>query len=322
MKTAFITGVTGQDGALLTKFLLDKDYRVIGLRRRASSPNLWRLTELGVLNNKNFILVYGDLSDYASITGILKQYRPDEVYNLAAQSYVGSSWTTPLSTIDITGVGAVRLFDAVQKCCRDAKIYQASSSEMYGGRGSVITENFTLYPRSPYAAAKVLAHNIADIYRKSYNMFISCGILFNHESPYRGIEFVTRKISYCVARIHFDQISKIDLGNIAAQRDWGHAEDYVEAMWLMLQQDKPDDFIIATGKSHSVEYFCQKAFEAIGVVNYKQHIRQNKNLIRPNEVNVLKGDYSKAYNILKWKPKKTFDDLVKEMVDADIERLK
>ena len=324
MKVAIVTGITGQDGSLLAKFLLNKGYKVIGIQRRSSAQNfiMWRLKEIGILTHKNLYLFYGDLTDISSLQKIFKANRPDEIYNLAAQSFVAASWKMPFQTLNVTGSGAIRVFEAAYACCPEARIYQASSSEMFGGCnvGSLLDENSQLDPKSPYAAAKVLAHNMAHVYRDSYGMFISCGILFNHESEYRGIEFVTRKITDAVARIHLGKIDHLDLGNIRSYRDWGYAPNYVEAMWKMLQYHDARDFVIATGKKYSVEQFLIMAFNVIEK-NWRGYVRINKSLLRPNDVHCLLGDNSLAFDFLKWQPTTSFEDMVKIMVKKDIERL-
>lgn len=327
MKTAFITGVNGQDGSLLAKFLLDKDYKVIGMQRRTSSPTDWRLKELGLYKNEKFITVSGDMTDQTSLDRIVCEYYPDEIYNLAAQSYVGTSWDNWESTSDITALGPVRLFEVVKRYTigQKPKIYQASSSEMFGGANRVETldESSVFQPRSPYGASKCYAHHMAEIYRKSYDMFISCGILFNHESAYRGQEFVTRKISIGVSKIACGLQDYIELGNLDSCRDWGAAQDYVEAMWLMLQQDSPNDFVIATGEANSIRDLLEQAFCSAGVVpDLEKYVKINKKYIRPADVGYLLGDYNKARRILGWRPKTTFGQLIFGMVQKDIKRVK
>lgn len=326
-KTALVTGATGQDGALLCRFLLDRGYAVAGLARRTSSPTDWRLRELGILDHSNFVIVSGDLTDQASLDSSIfeNKFFPsgfDEVYNLAAQSFVGASWDLSESTLDITGVGAARLFESVRKHCPKAKVYQASSSEMFGGanRVEMLNESSPFQPRSPYGAAKILAHNMARVYRDSYGLFISCGILFNHESEYRGLEFVTRKISNAVARIYLGKENSLKLGNLSSYRDWGFAKEYVEAMWLMLQQDSPDDFVIATGQCYNVKDFCRNCFEFVGISDWESRIIINENDKRPADVGRLCGDASKAKKILGWEAKTSLKDLCIIMTKMDIER--
>jgi len=318
-KTAFITGLTGQDGSYLADLLLSKDYTVYGLIRRLSTPNLWRIEH--ILDDIN--IIEGDMTDQTSLVKALKIAQPDEIYNLAAQSFVGTSWTQPVLTGNINGLGVVRLLDVVHSIGLDTKVYQASTSEMFGKiRESPQNENTPFYPRSPYGVAKVYAHWICVNYRESYNMFISSGILFNHESPRRGIEFVTRKITDGVARIHLGLKKEIVLGNLDAKRDWGYAEDYVYAMWLMLQQSDPDDFVIASGKNHSIRDLVKIAFKEIGIDDWEKYIKTDPKFIRPTDVDVLLGDASKAKKILGWETKVTFEEMIKKMVQIDIERVK
>lgn len=326
-KRALITGATGQDGALLSQFLLSKGYQVYGMMRRTSSPTDWRLQELGVASHTNFQSVSGDLTDAASLQKVMAISMPDEIYNLAAQSYVGTSWQNPISTMDITGMGAMRLYEAAlhyqQDCGKKVKIYQASSSEMFGNiqhRG-IADETEPLYPRSPYGVAKCTAHLAAKTYRDSYGMFISCGILFNHESEYRGIEFVTRKVSLAAARISLGKENVLSLGNISSVRDWGYAPDYIEAMYLMLQQNTPDDYVIATGYGHSIEDLCQAAFSHVGL-NWRDYVVVSDKLSRPNDINYLLGDTRKAYIDFGWVPTTKFNDMVVKMVNKDLERVK
>lgn len=317
-KTALITGITGQDGSYLAELLLEKGYQVYGLVRRTSSPNYERIQHL----LDRIILLEGDLTDLASLEVALETAQPDEIYNLAAQSFVGTSWKQPILTGDVTGLGAVRLFEAARRVCPKAKIYQASSSEMFGHACEVPQRETTPFnPQSPYACAKVFAHYMAINYRKSYNMFIACGICFNHESPRRGIEFVTRKISDGVARIKLGLAKELRLGNLDAKRDWGFAGDYVKAMWLMLQQDEPDDFVIATGETHSVREFVELAFAFVDL-DWREYVIVDERFYRPVDVPILQGDYSKAKKKLGWEPKTTFKDLVKMMVEYDLTRLK
>jgi GDPmannose 4,6-dehydratase len=319
-KKAFITGVTGQDGAYLSKLLLEKGYEVHGLLRRSASSDVVgeRLRWLGVLDR--IVLHDGNLSDLSSLIRIVGEIQPDEVYNLAAQSFVKSSWQQPILTGMVTGVGATHMLEAVRLVAPRARFYQASSSEMYGLiQEQVQSEKTPFYPRSPYAAAKLYAHWMTVNYRESFGLHASSGILFNHESPLRGIEFVTRKITDGVARIHLGLTDKLALGNLDACRDWGHARDYVEAMWLMLQQDQPDDYVVATGRTTSVRRFCELAFGHVGR-KLEDHVTVDQRYLRPAEVDVLLGDPTKANVMLGWKARTSLEDLVSEMVDADIAR--
>lgn len=311
MKRALITGITGQDGSYLTELLLYKKYEVHGIIRRASTFNTGRIDHL--YEDKNLHLHYGDLSDASNLTNLLYDIKPHEIYHLGAQSHVRVSFDMPEYTGDITGLGTVRLLEALRRSGIDAKYYQASSSEMFGSSPPPQNENTPFQPRSPYGCAKVYSYNMAKNYREAYGLFICNGILFNHESPRRGETFVTRKIAKAVAEIIYDNKKKLYLGNLDAKRDWGHARDYVEAMWLMLQQDKPDDYVIATGETHSVREFVDKAF-GLFLLDYKVYVRTDPKYFRPTEVDVLQGDASKAKKILKWKPHVNFDTLVKEMV--------
>ena len=315
-KSALITGITGQDGSYLSELLLGKGYKVYGLIRRLSTPNLARIEH--ILDQVE--LIEGDLTDQSSINNALKESQPCEVYNLAAQSFVATSWNQPVLTGDVTGLGAVRILEGVRHVCPDAHFYQASSSEMFGKvNESPQSENSRFYPRSPYGFAKVYAHWACINYRESYGMHASSGILFNHESPRRGIEFVTRKITDAVARISLGFAKELRLGNLDAKRDWGFAGDYVKAMWLMLQQKEPDDYVIATGETHSVEEFAELAFHEAGL-DWKKYVLVDQKFIRPAEVNLLLGDASKALRILGWKPEVTFEELVKMMVREDLKR--
>lgn len=322
-KIALITGITGQDAALLAKFLLEKEYIVYGMMRRTSSPTDWRIKELGLYDNPHFNIVSGDMSDQSSLDRIVSSVYPDEIYNLAAQSFVGSSWDLAESTMDITGVGPMRLFESVRKFCKDTKIYQASSSEMFGSanRHEILNEQSSFCPRSPYGVAKCAAHYSAKVYRESYGMFISCGILFNHDSEWRGEEFVTRKISLEVAKILLGLTNSISLGNLEAQRDFGYAPDYVEAMYLMLQMDNPSDFVIATGKSYTIESMCKWAFESIGINDYKKYIKIDPRFMRPADVGCLIGNASLAKEKLGWQPKIFAEEIMYKMVSKDIQRL-
>ncbi|CAG0995414.1 MAG: GDP-mannose 4,6-dehydratase [Candidatus Methanoperedens sp.] len=315
-KSALITGITGQDGSYLSELLLGKGYKVYGLIRRLSTPNLARIEH--ILDQVE--LIEGDLTDQSSINNALKESQPCEVYNLAAQSFVATSWNQPVLTGDVTGLGAVRILEGVCHVCPDAHFYQASSSEMFGKvNESPQNENSRFYPRSPYGFAKVYAHWACINYRESYGMHASSGILFNHESPRRGIEFVTRKITDAVARISLGFAKELRLGNLDAKRDWGFAGDYVKAMWLMLQQKEPDDYVIATGETHSVGEFAELAFHEAGL-DWKKYVSVDQKFIRPAEVNLLLGDASKARRILGWKPEVTFEELVKMMVREDLKR--
>lgn len=316
-KNALITGITGQDGSYLAELLYNKGYNVYGLVRRLSTPNTSRIDH--IINNVE--LLQGDLTDQSSLSEAMRIAQPDEVYNLAAQSFVGTSWNQPVHTGDVTGLGMVRVLEAVRHVVPHARVYQASSSEMFGKvQETPQTENTKFYPRSPYGVAKVYAYWTCVNYRESYDMHISNGILFNHESPRRGIEFVTRKITDSVARIYHGLESELRLGNLDAKRDWGFAGDYVDAMWRMLQQDKPGDYVIATGETHSVEEFVQEAFSIAGL-DWKKYVVIDPKFVRPAEVQLLLGDSSKAKRELGWEPKVHFKELVKMMVEADLERL-
>ena len=309
-KSVLITGITGQDGSYLADLLLEKGYDVYGLIRRLSTPNFWRIEHI----LDKITLIEGDMTDQTSLVKALKISQPEEVYNLAAQSFVGTSWTQPVLTGNINGLGVVRLLDAIHSINSDTKFYQASTSEMFGKiRESPQNENTPFYPRSPYGAAKVYAHWMCVNYRESYNMFICSGILFNHESPRRGIEFVTRKITDGVARIHLGLKDNITLGNLDAKRDWGFAKDYVEAMWLMFQQKSPDDFVIASGKNHSVKDLVRAAFDEIGISEWEKYVKTDPRFVRPADVDVLLGDYSKAKKILGWEPKISFEQMINIM---------
>lgn len=317
-KTALITGITGQDGSYLAEFLLDKGYQVYGLVRRLSSPNLNRIAHIV----DRITLLDGDLTDQSSLDTALRMAQPDEVYNLGSQSFVPTSWNQPTLTGDVTGLGPTRLLEAIRHYRKDIKVYQASSSEMFGtAEESPQNEKTRFHPRSPYACAKVYAYHLAVNYRESYGMFVCNGILFNHESPRRGIEFVTRKITDGVARIHYGLAKELRLGNLEAKRDWGYAEDYVKTMWLILQQEKPDDYVIATGETHSVKEFAELAFKEVGL-NWENYVVVDERFRRPADVHELCGDASKARQILGWKPEVTFEQLVKMMVKADLERVK
>jgi GDPmannose 4,6-dehydratase len=317
-KKALITGITGQDGAYLAEFLLSKDYEIFGTYRRISTPNFWRLRYLDIFDRIN--LIPCDLLDSDSLYEALNMSKPDEIYNLAAQSFVGASFEQPISSGEITGLGVTRLLESIKKICPKAKLYHASTSELYGDNSyKSQDENTEFVPSSPYAAAKLYAHSIIKIYRESYSMFASNGILFNHESPLRGLEFVTRKISNSVAKIKLGIEDKIILGNIEAKRDWGYAKDYVEAMWLILQQEEPEDFVIATNKTYSVKDFLKKAFECVNL-KYSDYLQIDERFLRPSDVNYLCGDYSNAKQKLGWSPSTNFDQLVSIMVNKDLER--
>ncbi|UKS24988.1 GDP-mannose 4,6-dehydratase [Paenibacillus sp. HWE-109] len=318
-KRALITGITGQDGSYLADLLLEKGYKVYGMRRRTSIPIMENIQHIE--NEIEFI--NGDLLDVSSLINAVKISNPDEVYNLAAQSFVGTSWDQPLLTGQVTAIGVANILEAVRIVKPEARFYQASSSEMFG---KVVetpqTETTPLYPRSPYGAAKVYGHWMTVNYRESFDMFASSGILFNHESPRRGVEFVTRKITNAVARIKLGLQSELRLGNLDALRDWGYAKDYVECMWLMLQQELPDDFVIATGEMHSVREFCEIAFSYVGL-NYQNHVVTDPKFFRAAEVDLLLGDPTKAIQKLGWSPQKTtFKELVHLMVDSDLQRVK
>jgi GDPmannose 4,6-dehydratase len=318
-KTALITGITGQDGAYLARLLLQKDYRVIGLTPRRGSDTLWRLRELGVL--PNIEIAYGDVTDMGSVIGILTRFTPDEIYNLAAQSFVGASWDQPVHTADVNAIGTVNMLEAIRQRHPQARFYQASTSEMFGmARAPVQNEDTPFYPRSPYGVAKLYAHWITVNYRESFGLHASSGILFNHESPLRGIEFVTRKVTDAVARIKLGKAESVTLGNLDARRDWGFAADYVEAMWRMLQQPEPGDFVIATGVTTPIRDMCRLAFEHAGL-DWERHVVVDQGLFRPAEVDVLCGDASKARERLGWRPTTDLAHLLGLMVDADLRRL-
>jgi GDPmannose 4,6-dehydratase len=318
MKTALITGINGMDGSHLADFLLDKGYKVFGVERRASNRNRVNTQHL----TDKITYLQGDLSDQNSLLRCLKESNPDEVYNLGAQSYVGASWNQPEFTGEVTGLGVLRMLEAIREFNPQIKFYQASSSEMFGRMvENPSTETTPFYPRSPYGVAKLYGHWITKNYRESYDMFACSGILFNHESERRGHEFVTRKISDGVARIHLGLDSKIVLGNLDAERDWGYAPDYVEAMWLMMQQDTPDDYVIATNQKYSVRDFLNEAFALIGIEDWSPYVIQDPKFMRPAEVDILLGDYTKAKNELNWTPKTSFKELVRIMVDNDVKIL-
>ena len=316
-KRALITGITGQDGSYLAELLLDKGYEVLGMVRRSSTVNFERIAHL----QDKITFVPGDLLDEISMIHILRQYRPQEVYNLAAQSFVQTSFGQPVLTGETTALGVTRLLDAIRLVDPEIRFYQASSSEMFGKVHEVPQKETTpFHPRSPYGVAKVYGHWITLNYRESYDLHATSGILFNHESPRRGLEFVTRKISHTVAKIKLGQTNELRLGNLDAQRDWGFAGDYVEAMWLMLQQDEPEDFVICTGETHSVREFCEVAFGHVGL-DWEDHVVIDEAFFRPAEVDLLVGDATKAEQMLGWKPETTFEQLVTMMVDADLDLL-
>lgn len=320
MKRALITGITGQDGSYLAELLLSKGYKVYGTVRRLSTPNMENIRHL----EDKVELISADLLDQSSLTDAVLKAEPDEVYNLAAQSFVKTSFDQPVLTGEFTALGVTRILEAVRSVNKKIRFYQASSSEMFGKVVETPQKETTrFHPRSPYGVAKVYGHYLTLNYRESYDMFACNGILFNHESPRRGIEFVTRKITHAVARISLGRQDKLELGNMDAKRDWGFAGDYVEAMWLMLQQDKPDDYVVATGETHSVEEFVQLAFAAAGIEDWKKYVvSDHPSHLRPAEVDYLIGDYSKAKNELGWEPKTSFKELVNMMVKSDIEREK
>ncbi|MBK8418668.1 GDP-mannose 4,6-dehydratase [Candidatus Villigracilis saccharophilus] len=318
MPTALITGITGQDGSYLAELLLKKGYRVIGVARRSSTVNTERINHI----LDDITMVQGDLQDQGSLLSLLEEYHPTEVYNLAAQSFVPTSWNQPALTGDVTAIGVTRLLEAIRFVNPKIRFYQASSSEMFGKVMEVPQRESTpFYPRSPYGVAKVYGHWITVNYRESFNMFATSGILFNHESPRRGLEFVTRKISDSVAKIKLGKAKELRLGNLEAQRDWGFAGDYVEAMWLMLQQDHPDNYVIGTGETHAVREFCEIAFSHVDL-DYKEFVIQDEKFYRPAEVDLLISDPSKARNDLKWELNVSFKELVTMMVDSDLARLK
>jgi len=315
MKRALITGITGQDGSYLAELLINKGYKVYGLTRRSSTNVTSRIDH--ILSQVE--LLPGDLLDGTSLLAAIEESRPDEVYNLAAQSFVQTSWNQPTLTADFTAVGVTRMLEAVKRAAPNARFYQASSSEMFGKVQAVPQVELTpFYPRSPYGVAKLYGHWITVNYRESFNMHASSGILFNHESPRRGIEFVTRKITYHAAMIKHGLANELRLGNLDAKRDWGFAGDYVEAMWLMLQQDKPDDFVIATNETHTVQEFVELAFARVDL-DWKKYVKIDEKFMRPAEVDLLIGDPAKAKNVLNWEPKTSFKELVNMMVDSDLD---
>lgn len=319
-KRALITGVTGQDGAYLAQLLLKKNYEVFGTYRRVSSPNYWMLQYLGILDKMK--LIPADLVDMSSLSEAIHISDPHEIYNLAAQSFVGASFENPIMTSKVDALAITMLLEIIRHYNPKIKFYQASTSELYGANGkygNVLNEKTPFYPNSPYAAAKLYSYHTCRIYREAYGLFASNGVLFNHESPLRGLEFITRKVTNAVARIKLGMQSSLDLGNLKAERDWGYAPEYVEGMWRILQQEKPDDFVLATGESHSVEELVQEAF-AHADLDWKKYVNIDQRFLRPLEVNCLKGDYKKAKKILGWQPKTKFKELVKIMVKEDIRR--
>ena len=314
LKTALITGITGQDGSYLAELLLENGYKVVGMMRRSSTLNFERIAHI----QDKITLVSGDLLDEASLMAILREHRPDEVYNLAAQSFVQASWSQPVLTGETTAMGVTRLLDAIRMVDPETRFYQASTSEMFGKVHEVPqSETTPFHPRSPYGVAKVYGHWITINYRESYGLYSASGILFNHESPRRGLEFVTRKVTYGVARIVKGLQDKVVLGNLDSKRDWGYAVDYVQAMWLMLQQEKPEDFVISTGETHSVRELCEVAFARAGL-DWQRYVEIDERLIRPAEVDLLVGDSSKAKTLLGWEPQVGFNELIEMMVDSDI----
>ena len=320
MTNALIFGVTGQDGSYLADFLLKKGYNVFGTFRRTSHKCFERLDELEIFDDVTRIKA--DITDSTSIQEAIETSKPDEIYNLAAQSFVGASFSQPVLTADTTGLGTLRILDSIRLNSPNSKFYQASSSEMFGNYPGIKNEESPFIPRSPYGVAKVFAHQMTNHYREAYNIFACCGILFNHESPLRGIEFVTRRITYHLARIKFGKDKKFTLGNIHAKRDWGFALDYVEAMWLMLQQEKPDDYVIATGESHSVEEFLTIASEVAELGDWHDFVEIDEKNLRPTDIEELIGDSSKARKVLNWEPKTSFRELVEMMVKHDLKFFK
>jgi GDPmannose 4,6-dehydratase len=318
-KTALITGINGMDGSHLADFLLEKGYKVYGVERRSSSKN--RINTKHLEGKVTFL--QGDLTDQNSLFRCLKESNPDEVYNLAAQSFVGESWNTPEHTSEVTGLGVLRILEAIREFNPKIRFYQASSSEMFGRMvENPANENTPFYPRSPYGVAKLYGHWITKNYRESYDIFACSGILFNHESERRGIDFVTRKISDGVARIKLGLADHISLGNLDAKRDWGYAPDYIEVMWLMLQQETPDDYVIATGETRSIREFLDAAFKYVGIEDWSSYVKVDPRFMRPAEVDVLRGDFTKAKTQLGWDPKTNFDELVKIMIQNDLDLLK
>ena len=317
-RVALITGITGQDGSYLAEFLLEQGYEVIGMVRRSSTVNFARIHHI----QDRITLVSGDLLDQVSLISILQEHQPGEVYNLAAQSFVPTSWKQPVFTGDVTALGVTRMLEAIRTVDESIRFYQASSSEMFGKVRQVPqNENTPFYPRSPYGVAKVYGHWITVNYRESYGLHATSGILFNHESPRRGLEFVTRKVTYGVARIKLGLANELRLGNLDSRRDWGYAGDYVEAMWLMLQQPKPDDYVVATEETHAIRELCEEAFGYVDL-DWQEYVVQDPRFMRPAEVDLLVGDASKAGRVLGWEPRVIFRQLVRMMVDSDLDLLK
>ena len=315
-KTAFITGIAGQDGSYLADFLLTKDYEVFGLERRSSTKNRINTEHL----EGKITFITGDLSDQNSLLRCLRESKPDEIYNLGSQSFVAESWNTPEQTSDVTGLGVLRMLEAIREYKTPVKFYQASTSEMFGKMEKFAGENTPFYPRSPYGVAKLYGHWITINYKESYDMFNCCGILFNHESERRGIEFVTRKITDGVAQIHLGLKDNLSLGSLDTERDWGYAPDYVEAMWMMLQQDEPDDYVIATGKFHTLRDLLDLAFEEVGIKNWNKYVSKDPRFIRPADVFYLAGDPTKAKEKLGWVPITSFKEMISKMVQNDIKK--
>lgn len=322
MKTALVTGITGQDGSYLADLLLEKNYRVVGLHRRSSTSNLERIKHL--VNNPNFILEEFDLTDPSGCVNVVQKYQPEELYNLGAQSHVGTSFKQPTTTFEIDAVGVINLLEAIRHHSPNTRFYQAGTSEMFGRNYETSidgkkyqNENTKMLPQSPYGVAKLAAYHMVQIYRSAYNLYCCCGILFNHESPRRGENFVTRKITKYIGKVINKQTSdKLELGNLDAHRDWGHAKDYVRGMWLMLQQETPEDFVLAMGHTHSVKEFLISAFNLVNL-NYKEYVNINEDLFRPAEVDYLRGDPSKAQSILGWVPQYSFEALIQDMIVSD-----
>jgi GDPmannose 4,6-dehydratase len=318
MRKALITGVTGQDGSYLAEFLLEQGYEVIGMVRRTSTVNFARIQHI----QDKITLISGDLLDQGSLIGILREHRPQEVYNLAAQSFVPISWDQPVFTGEVTGLGVTRVLEAIHSVDPTTRFYQASSSEMFGKVREVPQNEHTpFYPRSPYGVAKVYGHWITVNYRESYGLFAVSGILFNHESPRRGLEFVTRKVTHTVARIKLGLADRLALGNLEARRDWGYAGDYVRAMWLMLQQEQPDDYVVGTGRTHSVQELCEIAFGCVGL-DWRDYVVQDPRFVRPAEVDLLVADPSKAQRVLGWQPQVSFEELIQMMVESDLAQVR
>jgi len=318
MKKALITGINGMDGSYLADLLLTKGYEVFGMERRSSTKNR---TNTGHLEGK-ITFVNGDLTDQNSLLRCLKESDPDEIYNLGSQSFVGESWNTPEQTSDVTGLGVLRVLEAIREYGKPIKFYQASTSEMFGKMvENPAKETTPFYPRSPYGVAKLYGHWMTKNYRESYDMFNVSGILFNHESERRGIEFVTRKVTDGVARIHLGLQDYITLGNLDSKRDWGYSPDYVESMWLMLQQDEPDDYVIATGETHTIREFLDIAFKCVDIDDWDKYVKQDPRFMRPAEIDVLCGDSTKAREVLEWSPRTSFEEMVSRMVKNDIELL-